>query len=472
VGVCDVSNVVDLQTKQSPPQHRGLRRNTMTTQTTTQNQTSINVTATEVLHENCLIVKPIASYMTADRTIDLKKLGIDVKELPAAVRKKMSTAIFDDGVFKGLKKEVYRVDAFLNQHSFKSDMGYMMNPAAGKAYVDLCKEVTEEFNNQKAAIQADWDKLCQSALDQLTADSKFMANAKSQEILDAIKKKQPTAEQFDRKVNFSFYIQSVGFSGNFDAELYAQYEAGLQNMKAGVVGEAIVEVVRKCSDIYDSYNQVGKDHINSKAVKSLWALVNDKLSELAFISPKIRTLHKQLTEVFGTFSRASALRGQDMKNFLGVCDALRNQIRIVHALDAGEPILKVEELSLGSNAVATKEQQSSLLEVATASNDTNSAPAEEVAAEPAEEDTSDNAVSAEELVEIILAETEGESVEAVDPEVVVSEEPLVLGDNMVAVDLDENSKAIVKEEEAVEEEVSVVVDPGVSSETLSLWGIA
>jgi len=45
VGVCDVSNVVDLQTKQLPPLHRGLRRNIMTaTVQNIQSQPQIKVT--------------------------------------------------------------------------------------------------------------------------------------------------------------------------------------------------------------------------------------------------------------------------------------------------------------------------------------------------------------------------------------------------------------------------------------------
>jgi len=305
-----------------------------------------NVVATKVNSDNCILVSYQASYITENRTIDFKKLGIDITGLPKKTKKKLQSEIFNGDIFKKYKAKETEMKNFVSEHGAKCPGGFLIAPAFCNEFVRLAKDVTDCFESYKNADYQSWDALCDQAINEHKMDKDFMGFEHRDTILEAIRSKQPTKDEFMMKVGFTFYFQSLVLSGEFDEVAYQAYAENQTAMMEGAVGGLILEVARMCDEKYQYYTAPARKEkcINFRTVKAFIPLIDKKLKELEFISPVIVNLRDQLMELFKPYVEVGeALRDQEKANFLTLLDGLRNQIHIHNALNKGKPLFVVHD---------------------------------------------------------------------------------------------------------------------------------
>jgi len=348
--------------------------------------TNVNnaVTVTSTAQDSKVaILNLLISAMSADRQIDLSKIGIKVEELPEATRKMITEKIFPKDFLRTYTR--FREQAVLvlgKDGSVMTDMGAVTSMNSATVKVAELDEVKALWNAQLENDGPGYHEMCQAhllSISQAALDSgaePLLVN----KLTEYLFKCQPSWEQVKAALRFEYVVTIVSLDeGDFDPQLFKAQRESVVALRTGVLGALVQHICKEANEILvlinskDRAGKHGEIKINPRTIRRAQGMVS-KLESLAFIHPMIKPVHDVITAEMAKLPSQGVMSSSEFANFEQCLEALRYQDLVWERLQNNQPLLLVTPVTQ-----ATQPQQALVLATVSASI---TAPAVNVATAP------------------------------------------------------------------------------------------
>lgn len=347
-----------------------------------------------------------ADAMSNKRDIDLEKLGIEVNDLPDGSKKVWKVDALPGTFFQKYLKLRQRAELRCIEHAANTELGWVtIKKRASTLLADL-DEIKQEWYEQKNADLPVYDQIREQHLKDLEADAMKpiiksgkvvrpgLSAADAARLRKAVENTQPPLGDIEHRIQFSFQaIPLVIDEDGFDADLFAAQQNAVVALRESTMGGLIKELCATSRDILKTILRNESEattaeqiRIHGRTVKRVDSL-REKLYDLSFIHPHIKTVHDCLLEVLSKLPhRDAALRGVNYQNFKTLISALSDQVEVNANLEAKKPLITAQPVDDGQDDAFADEQ---IVDVPTSSPgvtdadtatvpDTNAAPVQTV----------------------------------------------------------------------------------------------
>lgn len=318
--------------------------------------TTVQKVKTAVNDSHIVVFNLMISCISAERQLDLAKMGIDLDSLPSASRKLIQEKIFPTEFLNNYSRLRDRANAVLDKGAaVRVELGVVSSRTEAVSKI-------EELN----AIKADWNKLietdhlryetiCNERI-ALIATQAYKENVSAtvvNTIVDALRKRQPVWEEFVARMRFEYSAMPVQLEleddkSGFDPVLFTAQKEGLVALREGVFGSLVQYLVTESNQILKVLNgkkaKRGCYSINYRTVARIGE-VTDKLHGLAFVHQHIEPLAQVIDDALAFMPR-SVEKDLEMVtgpflNLLACLEAMSDQHTLIARLRDKQPLVVI-----------------------------------------------------------------------------------------------------------------------------------
>lgn len=318
--------------------------------------TTVQKVKTAVNDSHIVVFNLMISCISAERQLDLTKMGIDLDSLPSASRKLIQEKIFPTEFLNNYSRLRDRANAVLDKGAaVRVELGVVSSRTEAVSKI-------EELN----AIKADWAKLIET--DQLRYETicneriALIANQAFQEnvsvavvntIVDALRKRQPVWDEFVARMRFEYSAMPVQLEleedkAGFDPILFTAQKQGLVALREGVFGSLVQYLVNESNQVLKVLNvknaKRGVYSINYRTVARIGE-ITDKLHGLAFVHQNIAPLAKVIDDALA-FMPKSVEKDLEMSpgpflNLIACLEAVSDQHELLARIRDKQPLVVI-----------------------------------------------------------------------------------------------------------------------------------
>lgn len=305
--------------------------------------------------------------MSADRQLDLSKVGIEVNTLP-----KESKALLEDKIFP---------TAFLRKYSLIREQAFAELAKGAATAIDLGTVTSRSGAVEKIdalnALKAKWvetldkdaetyDDMCSKYI--LERSQNAVAEGADPEqvhlLSELLIKRQPQWEEVRAKMSFNYSVTPVALEeDDFDSELFEAQRDGVVAIREGVMGSLVQFVCKEANKLLelaqDRNSGRSEYSLNYRTVERITGLTK-KLHGLAFVHSDIKPVADGIDKTLSFMPKAAGSKDVKLSSacYHDLCTclaALSDQILVVESLARGLPLVT----TIQAKAVVTAIAQSS-----------------------------------------------------------------------------------------------------------------
>ncbi len=375
--------------------------------------TTVEKVKTAVNDSHVVVFNLMINCLSAERQLDLTKLGIDLESLPSASRKLIQEKIFPKEFLNNYSRLRDRANAVLDKGAaVRVELGVVSSRSEAVSKIELLNAIKADWKAQIEADSLRYDTICNEriALIAMEAYKENVSATVVNTLVEALRKRQPLWEEFVARMRFEYSAMPIQLeldnnTSGFDPVLFKAQKEGLVALREGVFGSLVQYLVNESNQVLKVLNSKKPQHgvyvINYRTVARIGE-ITDKLHGLSFIHQHIAPLAKVIDDALA-FMPKSVEKDLDMipslfLNLIACLEAMSDQHELLARLQDKQPLV-----------VVTSQPQLQVANGVVASASVSAAPAVEpvVVASPA-------AAAAPVAVVEVKASAE---VEVVDPEV-------------------------------------------------------
>lgn len=319
--------------------------------------TNIASTIKTVVNDDHVVVfNLMIALISAERQFDLTNLGIDLESLPSASKKLLQEKIYPKEFLNNYSRLRDRANSVLEKGAaVRCEIGVVSSRSEAVNKIELLNAIEADWNAQLAADKPRYDQVCNERISFIAAqafDEGVPANVVNL-LVQALRKRQPQWEEFERSVRFKYSAMPVKLeldeqSSGFDPILFKAQRDGVVALREGVMGGLIQFLTREAVDLLKVLNgkqpKDGSFAINHRTVSRI-AAVTEKLHGLVFIHPNAAPLAKLIDDALGFMPKSSAkdlhLPTPNFLNLIACLEAMSDQ-HVLHArLRDRQPLISV-----------------------------------------------------------------------------------------------------------------------------------
>lgn len=268
---------------------------------------------TNIRDEKVVIFNLMISLISAERQMDLDKLGIDLGLLPSASRKLIQEKIFPKDFLQPYQRLRDRANACLDKGAaIRTEMGCVSSRSEAVNKVEELRAIQQDWNDQLENDVKTYEQICNERILKVASDAlaENIPSSVVNTIVDALRRRQPVWEEFKAKVSFKFSAMPINLDPehdeDFDPILYQAQRDGLVALRQGVFGSLVQHIVQEANDVLKVLNgrkqKNGIYTINYRTVSRITG-ITDKLHGLAFIHQHISPLAKVIDDALAFMPR-------------------------------------------------------------------------------------------------------------------------------------------------------------------------
>lgn len=296
------------------------------------------------------ILNLLCSAMSADRQIDLSKIGIKVEELPEATRKMITEKIFPKDFLRSYTRIREQAELVLSKDaSIRTPMGAVNSRSSAIEKVEELDGLKAEWNAQLEKDGPGYQAMCEEHLLEIgrIAIEAGADDALVMKLTEYLMKCQPSWEQVKGSLRFDYVVTIVSLDeDDFDADLFKAQRDSVVALRTGVLGALVQHICKEASEILtlintkDRIGRNGEIKINPRTIRRAQGMVA-KLESLAFIHPLIKPVHDVIKAEMDKLPSQGVMSSSEFENFEQVLEALRYQNLVWERLQKGLPLLQV-----------------------------------------------------------------------------------------------------------------------------------
>lgn len=335
----------------------------------TQTQTYVSKVRTAINDDQVVVFNLMITCMSAERQLDLTKMGIDVASLPSASRKLVQEKIFPKEFLNNYSRLRDRANAILARGAaVQLDMGTISSRTEAVAKISDLNDIRVEWAEQLDRDSKTYDETCNKRI-ALIASEAYKEGVSVQvvnSLVDTLRKRQPTWDDFKSRMTFAYSsiplkLELDEDKADFDPVLFQAQREGIVALREGVFGGLVQYLSRESGEILKVLNGKKMHHgvytINYRTVARIGE-ITAKLHGLAFVHQQIRPLATVIDEALGFMPKCVdkdlGLQSSQFFNLIACLEAMADQHELLARLRDKQPLVVVSQMPpvLMANGVA------------------------------------------------------------------------------------------------------------------------
>jgi hypothetical protein len=302
--------------------------------------------------------------MSADRQLDLSKVGIEVNTLP-----KESKALLEDKIFPTpflRKYSLIREQAFAELAKGAAtaiDLGTVTSRSGAVEKIDALNALKAKWVETLDKDAETYDDMCSKYI--LERSQKAVAEGADPQqvhlLSELLIKRQPKWEEVRAKMSFNYSVTPVALEeDDFDSELFEAQRDGVVAIREGVMGSLVQFVCKeahKLLELAEDRNSGRSEYsLNYRTVERITGLTK-KLHGLAFVHKDIKPVADGIDSTLSFMPKVAGAKDVKLTsacyNDLCAClEALSDQILVVECLARGLPLVTTSKAKAVVTAIA------------------------------------------------------------------------------------------------------------------------
>ncbi|NVL50040.1 DUF3150 domain-containing protein [Pseudomonas syringae pv. actinidiae] len=315
---------------------------------------------TAINDDQVVVFNLMITCMSAERQLDLTKMGIDVSSLPSASRKLVQEKIFPKEFLNEYSRLRDRANAVLARGAAVGlNMGTVSSRTEAVAKISDLNDIKAEW---AALLDRDsklYDDICNKRIALIAAEA-YKEGVSVQVVntlVDTLRKRQPTWDDFKSRMNFAYSsiplkLELDEDKADFDPILFQAQREGIVALREGVFGGLVQYLARESGDILKVLNGKKMYHgvytINYRTVSRIGA-ITEKLHGLAFVHQQIRPLATVIDESLGFMPKSVdqdlGMKSGEFLNLVACLEAMSDQHELLARLRDKQPLVVVSQAS-------------------------------------------------------------------------------------------------------------------------------
>ena len=170
-------------------------------------QTYVSKVRTAINDDQVVVFNLMITCMSAERQLDLTKMGIDVSKLPSSSRKLVQEKIFPQTFLNRYSRLRDRANAVLARGAAVGlDMGTISSRIEAVKKINDLNEIKAEWAKLLDDDSKTYDDICNKRIALIAAEA-YKENVKADVVntlVDTLRKRQPTWEDFKSRMTFAY----------------------------------------------------------------------------------------------------------------------------------------------------------------------------------------------------------------------------------------------------------------------------
>lgn len=325
----------------------------------TQTQTYVSKVRTAINDDQVVVFNLMITCMSAERQLDLTKMGIDVASLPSASRKLVQEKIFPKEFLNNYSRLRDRANAILARGAaVQLDMGTISSRTEAVAKISDLNDIKAEWAEQLNRDSLTYDEICNKRI-ALIASEAYKEGVSVEvvnSLVDTLRKRQPTWDDFKSRMSFAYSsiplkLELDEDKADFDPILFQAQREGIVALREGVFGGLVQYLSRESSEILKVLNGKKMHHgvytINYRTVARIGE-ITAKLHGLAFVHQQIRPLAIVIDEALGFMPKSVekdlGLQSSQFFNLIACLEAMADQHELLARLRDKQPLVVVSQM--------------------------------------------------------------------------------------------------------------------------------
>lgn len=287
------------------------------------------------------------------RQVDLRKLGIDIENLPKETVKKIEAQLWDKSFLEPYKQIRNKAES-LSSRGTKHFTGEIFTKSTVIEVAQELQNLRTEWDDTKEKHKHEYADLCEKRQREVL-ESAARAGCDlevAEKLIQAISKSQGCWDTIASKLRFDFVVTPLVIDeDDFDAELKGLLSSTVQSLKEGVMSSMIKEVCERSSRIWvnlmerESKARSKKHQFrpNTRTVEAVRTMLA-KLKDLGFLHEHIRTVYTAINGVMETLP-SNVLTGSQYQTFRALISSVNDHQDVMDKLRDGVPLVTVIQQS-------------------------------------------------------------------------------------------------------------------------------
>lgn len=322
-------------------------------------QTYVSKVRTAINDDQVVVFNLMITCMSAERQLDLTKMGIDVASLPSASRKLVQEKIFPKEFLNNYSRLRDRANAILARGAaVQLDMGTISSRIEAVAKISDLNEIKAEWAALLDRDSMTYDETCNKRI-ALIASEAYKEGVSVEvvnSLVDTLRKRQPTWEDFKSRMNFAYSsiplkLELDEDKADFDPILFQAQREGIVALREGVFGGLVQYLSRESSEILKVLNGKKMHHgvytINYRTVARIGE-ITAKLHGLAFVHQQIRPLASVIDDALSfmpkNVEKDLGLQSSQFYNLMACLEAMADQHELLARLRDKQPLVVVSQM--------------------------------------------------------------------------------------------------------------------------------
>lgn len=322
-------------------------------------QTYVSKVRTAINDDQVVVFNLMITCMSAERQLDLTKMGIDVASLPSASRKLVQEKIFPKEFLNNYSRLRDRANAVLGRGAaVQLDMGTISSRIEAVAKINDLNDIKAEWAAMLDRDSLTYDDTCNKRIAFIASEA-FKEGVSIEvvnSLVDTLRKRQPTWDDFKSRMNFAYSsiplkLELDEDKADFDPILFQAQRDGIVALREGVFGGLIHYLARESGEILKVLNGKKMHHgvysINYRTVARIGA-ITEKLHGLAFVHQQIRPLATVIDDALGFMPKSVeqdlGMQSSQFLNLLACLEAMSDQHELLARLRDKQPLVVVSQM--------------------------------------------------------------------------------------------------------------------------------
>lgn len=321
--------------------------------------TYVSKVRTAVNDDQVVVFNLMISCMSAERQFDLTKLGIDVDKLPSASRKLIQERIFPKEFLNNYSRLRDRANAVLDRGAaVRLEMGVVSSRTEAVAKIEDLDAIKADWFDLIEKDSHRYDNICNERIALIAAQAykEGVSAVVVNTLVDALRKRQPTWEDFKSRMNFAYSPVPIKLEldeskADFDPVLFKAQREGLVALREGVFGALVQYLTRESNEILKVLNGKKQHHgvytINYRTVARIGE-VTAKLHGLSFVHQQVAPLASVIDDALAFMPKSVekdlGLQPGQFLNLIACLEAMGDQHELLARLRDKQPLVVVSQM--------------------------------------------------------------------------------------------------------------------------------
>lgn len=323
-------------------------------------QTYVSKVRTAINDDQVVVFNLMITCMSAERQLDLTKMGIDVSKLPKSSRKLIQEKIFPKDFLNNYSRLRDRANAVLARGAAVGlDMGTISSRTEAVAKIQDLNDIKAEWAALLDRDSKTYEEICNKRISLIASEAykEQVSVDVVNSLVDTLRKRQPTWDDFKSRMNFAYSsiplkLELDEDKADFDPILFQAQREGIVALREGVFGGLVQYLARESGEILKVLNGKKMHHgvytINYRTVTRIGA-ITEKLHGLAFVHQQIRPLATVIDDALGFMPKSVekdlGMQSSQFLNLLACLEAMSDQHELLARLRDKQPLVVVSQLS-------------------------------------------------------------------------------------------------------------------------------